>query len=247
MNSITIAFLLTSIAGLSTLLGTLPIFINIKNENKIIASSLSFAAGVMICMSIFDLIPESISMLKNNYSIIGVISLSFLFILLGIIIFSYIEREVPSNNNESLYKVGIISMLAIMLHNIPEGIATFILTTKDVNLGISMSLAIAIHNIPEGVSIAVPIYYATKKRGKALIYTLVSSLSESLGAILTFLFLLPIINDIFLGLLFSFIAGIMLYISFFNILPTSISYKEKGLTKLFFVIGVVFMLLKYFV
>ena len=119
MNSITIAFLLTSLAGLSTLLGTLPIFINIKNENKIIASSLSFAAGVMICMSVFDLIPESISMLKTNYTSIGVISLSFIFILLGIIIFSFIEKEVPSNNNGSLYKVGIISMFAIMLHNIP--------------------------------------------------------------------------------------------------------------------------------
>ena len=128
-----------------------------------------------------------------------------------------------------------------------EGIATFISTTKDTSLGISLAIAIAMHNIPEGISISVPIYYATKNKGKALLYTFVSSLSEPLGAILTYLFLLPFVNDIMLGLLFAFIAGIMIQISFTELLPTSSSYNENRITKLFFVIGIMFMLLKFFV
>ena len=121
MNSIFMAFFLTTIAGFSTMLGTIPIFIKLKNESKIIAGSLSFAAGVMICVSVIDLIPESISMLENNYSGILTIVLVFLFMLVGILLSSLIENKLYfSDNDVSLYKVGIISMIAIILHNIPE-------------------------------------------------------------------------------------------------------------------------------
>ena len=96
----------------------------------------------------------------------------------------------PTTNKENLYRVGIISMLAIILHNIPEGIATFISTTKDTSLGISLATSIAFHNIPEGISISIPIYYSTKSKTKAILYTFISALSEQIGAILTYLFLL---------------------------------------------------------
>ncbi len=248
MNSIRMAFFLTTIAGLSTMLGTIPIFIKLKNENKIIAGSLAFAAGVMICVSITDLIPESIMMLEENYNGALTILLSFLFLMIGIISSNFIDKTLPTTTkNIPLYKVGVISMLAIILHNIPEGIATFISTTKDTALGLSLTIAIALHNIPEGISISVPIYYATKKRGKAFLYTFISALSEPLGAILTYLFLLPFINNVILGLLFSFIAGIMIQISMSELLPTSTSYQVPKLTKLFFIIGVIFMLVKFFI
>lgn len=230
------------------MLGTLPIFIKLKNENKIIAGSLSFAAGVMTCVSITDLIPESITMLEQSYNGIIIVILVFIFLMIGIIASTFIDKALPTTTtNSSLYKVGIISMLAIILHNLPEGIATFISTTKDTSLGISLTLAIALHNIPEGVSISVPIYYATKSRNKALLYTFISSLSEPLGAILTYFFLLPFVNDILLGLLFAFIAGIMIQISLTELLPTSSSYQLPKTSKLFFIIGVIFMLLKFFI
>ena len=248
MNSISMAFLLTTMAGLSTMLGTIPIFIKLKNENKIIAGSLAFAAGVMICVSISDLIPEAIAMLKNYYSGITTVLLTFLFLMIGIIFSSLIDKILPSTTKDvPLYKVGIISMLAIILHNLPEGIATFISTTKDTSLGISLAIAIALHNIPEGISISVPIYYATKSKKRALLYTFISALSEPIGAILTYLFLLPFVNDIILGLLFAFIAGIMIQISLTELLPTSTSYQATKTTKLFFIIGVIFMLVKFFV
>ena len=102
------------------------------------------------------------------------------------------------------------------------------------------------HNIPEGITISVPIYYATKNKRKALLYTFISALSEPFGAVITYLFLLPYINDIILGLLFSFIAGIMIQISLIELLNTSIKYQTPKITKLFFIIGVVFMLIKFF-
>ena len=248
MNSIFMAFLLTTLAGLSTMLGTIPIFIKLKNEQKIIAGSLAFAAGVMICVSVTDLIPESIMMLKNYYNDFLTILLTFLFLMIGIICSSLIDNVLPTTTkNIHLYKVGIISMLAIILHNLPEGIATFISTTKDTSLGITLAIAIALHNIPEGVSISIPIYYSTKKKSKAILYTFISALSEPFGAIITYLFLLKLINDIILGLLFAFIAGIMIQIAITELLPTSNSYQKTKITKVFFIIGVIFMLLKFII
>ena len=97
----------------------------------------------------------------------------------------------------------------------------------------------------EGISISVPIYYATGSRLKALFYTLISALSEPFGAVVTYLFLYRFITDGILGLLFSFIAGIMLQISFLELLPASLNYNSKKLTNLFFIIGIIFMLLKF--
>lgn len=108
-------------------------------------------------------------------------------------------------------------------------------------LGISLCIAIALHNIPEGISIAVPIYYSTKSKFKAILYTLISSLSELAGAIITYLFLKKIINDMIIGYILSFTAGIMIQISFNKLLPTGSSYDKKN-TRIFFIIGFIFMI-----
>lgn len=244
MTSTNMAFFLCSLAGLSTMIGAIPIFVKIKNKNKVITSSLAFASGVMFCVSVMDLIPESISLLNDYYSSKIVILLCFVFIVIGIFVSSLIDKYLPTINYDSLYRVGFISMLAIILHNIPEGIATFISTTKDISLGVALTTSIAFHNIPEGISISIPIYYSTKSKFKAIFYTFISALSEPLGALLTYWFLLPFINDILLGLLFSLIAGIMLQISLTELLPESFKYKYEKHTKLFFMIGIIFMLLK---
>lgn len=121
MNTISLSFLITTLAGLSTTIGVLPIFIKLKNEIKIIAASLAFASGVMICVSITDLVPESISMLGNNYNGVTTCFLSFLFIMIGMFLSNLIDNKLQSNTiGVPLYKVGIISMFAIILHNIPE-------------------------------------------------------------------------------------------------------------------------------
>lgn len=240
------AFILTTLAGLSTLLGTIPIFIKTKT-NKIIIKALSFAAGVMITVSITDLIPEGINYLNKTFKLIPTLLIISIFIVLGIIISMTIDKYINKNREGELYKVGIISMIAIILHNIPEGIATYLSSEFNFKLGLSLTIAIALHNIPEGISIAIPIYYGTKSRGKALIYTLFSALSEPLGALLAYLFLSKIINNNIMGILMSLIAGIMIQISFYELLPTSLKYKNKKQTIIYLLIGILFMIINHLI
>lgn len=252
MNTTLFAFLLTILAGFSTMIGTIIMFIKRKNYNNVILSSLAFASGVMITVSITDLIPESILLIRENLSTISTIFISFFGITLGVVISMLIDYYLPDkpiNNTKDkcLFKVGIISMIAIILHNIPEGIATFVATNSDVSLGLSLAIAIAMHNIPEGISISVPIYHSTGSKSKALLYTFISALSEPFGALITFLFLKRFMNDLILGILFSIIAGIMLHISLCELLPSAKKYKNNKYLITFFILGVLFMLFKFLI
>lgn len=232
---------LTTIAGLTTLLGTIIIFIN-KDDN-IIPKALSFAAGVMLTVSIIDLIPESINYINKTFKIIPTLLIIGIFIILGIILSMAIDKYINPNREGGLYKVGVISMIAIILHNIPEGIITYLGTEINTKLGLTLTIAIALHNIPEGISIAIPIYYGKKSRGKAFLYTLTSALSEPFGALLAYLFLSKIINNIIVGIILSIIAGIMIQISSYELIPTSLKYKSKKITITYLIVGIIFMLL----
>ena len=235
MNNI--AFFLTSLSGFSTLLGLIPIYFNVGEEHRLICSSLAFASGVMFSISIFDLIPESFSILEySKYSILIV----FLFFILGIFI-SFGLDNLFNNLDNSLYKVGIISMIGLVIHNIPEGIITFVSTSLDYRLGISVCISIILHNIPEGISIGIPIYYSTESKYKAFIYTLIASFSELLGGVLTYLFLIKFVNFFALSILFSLISGLMVYISLFELLRESFYFRYKYYTIIFFLIGVFIM------
>lgn len=225
------------------MLGTIFIFKK-KNENMIIGS-LAFAAGVMFTVSITDLIPESYSMLINIFPKFPAILYVLIFIVSGIILSMIIDKYIPTDNN--LYRVGVFAMLAIIVHNIPEGIATFMATNVNVMLGISLTIAIALHNIPEGISISIPIYYATNSKFKAIFYTFISAISEPFGALITYLFLSNYINDRIMGFLFGIIAGIMIHISMYELLPTSKKYNNHKLTYLFFILGIILMLINHFV
>lgn len=236
-------FLLTTLSGLSTMIGTILIFIFKRKNNFVILASLSFAAGVMLVASIFDLIPESFSLLSLTFKIFPAILILLIFLNIGIIISFTINKYLPDTSNDELYRVGVVSMLAIIIHNIPEGIATFMAGCSDSKLGITLTLAIALHNIPEGISISVPIYYATKSKKKALLYTFISGLSELFGAVITSLFLKPFINDVTMGCLFSVIAGIMINISIYELLPSSFKYNKLKSSILFLMIGMCFMLI----
>ena len=246
MSNIAFAFTLSTLAGLSTLLGFLPLLFNLKDESSIILKSLAFASGVMLTVSIIDLIPESYNLLISIFKGFPALLLLLIFLVIGIIFSILIDKFLPNNNNK-LFHLGIVSMLAIILHNIPEGIATFVATSSDTLLGVSLAIAIAMHNIPEGISISVPIYYSTNSKKKAIIYTLVSALSEPFGALIAFIFLRNIINDIILGILFAIIAGIMLQIAFCELIPTAKRYNNKKYLFIFFLVGVIFMLFKFII
>jgi ZIP family zinc transporter len=247
MSNILYGFILTTIAGLSTLLGAIIIFFIKKKSDNIIIGALSFASGVMITISLIDLIPESINLLSTKFVLFPTMVISSIFVVVGILFSILIEKYLPDNTskNSSLYRVGIISMLAIILHNIPEGIATFMTTTTDIKLGVSLCVAIACHNIPEGISIATPIYYSTNKKRKALLYTFISGLSEPFGALIAYFFLSKYVNNAIMGILLAIIAGIMLHISFYELLPTAKKYHNYRIFYLFLIIGCIFMIINH--
>ncbi len=251
MSNFLYAFMLSSLAGLSTLIGFIPVLFNLKKEKLIILGALAFASGVMICVSLTDLIPESFSLLKTIFKDFPALLFLLIFITIGIIVSISIDKFLPKKdykevNNKKLYRLGIVAMLAIIMHNIPEGIATFLSSATNKSLGLSLALAISFHNIPEGISIAIPIYFSTKSKIKAFLYTLVSGLSEPFGAIIAYLFLASIINNFVMSIILALISGIMIHISCYELLKESLSYKRKTITVLCFVIGFSFMLLSHF-
>ncbi len=128
-----------------------------------------------------------------------------------------------------LLRMGLLSALAIGIHNFPEGLATFIAALEDPKLGISIAIAIAIHNVPEGIAVAIPVYYATGSRRKAFIYSALSGLSEPVGALIGYLFLRSFFNEITFGIMFGIVAGIMVFISLDELLPTAREYGEHHL------------------
>lgn len=223
MNNTSIALLLSLLAGLSTILGAIIIFF--KKKESILYNALSFAAGVMITVSVIDLIPESYSYLSGFYYPFPAVLLVAIFFVIGVILSSLIDKYIPSNNQ--LYRIGIISLIAIIIHNIPEGMATFIASNTNIKLGITLTIAIALHNIPEGITIALPIFHATNNRKKAIFYATIAGLSEFIGALITCIFLKDYITYKFMGYLLAIIAGIMIQISFYELLPEVIKVKEK--------------------
>ena len=238
-NNIIFALALSFLAGISTVLGAIIAFGTRKKSDKAITFALGFSAGVMICVSFTDLFPYAEQALMNSYGKFYGVVLTMFYMLSGMIFAMLIDRFIPSESHvievndkkhSKLFRVGFVSMIAITLHNFPEGIATFISSYQDVKLGLSITIAIAMHNIPEGIAVAMPIYYATGSKKKAFKYTLYSGLSEPIGALLAFLLLRPFINEFLLGLIFAFVMGIMLYISFEELIPSSREYGYNNLS-----------------
>jgi ZIP family zinc transporter len=155
------------------------------------------------------------------------------------------EPDVHDHNpgDRKLLRMGLFTALAIAIHNFPEGLATFLAALQDPGLGVAIAVAIALHNIPEGISVSVPIYYATGNRKKAFVYSFLSGLAEPVGAGIAYAAILlfmgeggGVIPPQIMGVLFGGVAGIMVYISLDELLPTSRAYG-KGHDSLFGLIG----------
>ena len=217
-------FILTLISGFSTLLGSLFIFIKFKRVEETIVFFLSTSASIMLFISIFELIPDSINIMINKYSCLYGILISLLIFLLGYQTVYFIENKLKKDTT-SLYRVGILSMISMMLHNLPEGIIVFMSSYNNFKLGFKLCIAIILHNIPEGICISIPIYYDTGSRGRATLLTLLSSLAEPLGALLSYTILKNHINNTTISYIMLFVSGLMICISINNILKEILSYK----------------------
>ena len=241
----TYKFIIPIIASFSTILGIIPTYLKKDKQNNLINKSLSFTLGVMLTLSVISLIPEAISY-QNKINIITIL-ITLIFVVLGIILSQLIDSYINNKlNKDNLYKLGIISILAITLHNIPEGITTFLATKTNYKLGLKLSLAIALHNIPEGISIAVPIYYSTKNRFKTFILTLLSGISELIGSIIALL-LIKQPNPLIMSFILAITAGLMIQISIYEIIPNLKKLNNKKITYKYIIIGIITMLICHFI
>ena len=245
MNTENILFALglTVFAGLSTGIGSLMSFLSKKFNPKFLAGSLGFSAGVMIYISLVEIFVKAKDSLTLAFDVKTGYTYTVIAFFAGIALIALIDKLIPSfenpheirniniknispNNEKRLLRMGMFSALAIGIHNFPEGLATFMGALSDPALGVSIAVAIAIHNIPEGIAVSIPVYYATKNRNKALWLSLLSGLAEPVGAILGYFILRNIFSDATFGITFAAVAGIMVYISLDELLPTAEEYGE---------------------
>ena len=244
MDSVLTAFLLVSIAGLSTGIGSFIAYFIRKPKLGFLSFILGLSGGVMTYVSFVELLPQAIEAVGEVWGVIVFfIGVGFMFLLDQVIpevehnphhIVVTVEEEqseqnqhlmVTKSNEDSsksaisekgkkgLMKTGIVTALAIAIHNFPEGLATFGAALQDSKLGIVLAIAIAIHNIPEGISVSVPIYYATGNKKKAFWYSFLSGVAEPVGAALGYVILFSFLTDSIIGGMLGFIAGVMVYIS----------------------------------
>ena len=183
------------------------------------------AMGVMFLISIKELIFPPITYILDHNNIILSLFIIISLPILAIIMLNFTKIFIKKESN--LYRVGILNAVSLFIHNVPEGIATFASSITNVNLGLKLAIGIALHNLPEGISIAVPIYYSTKSRKKALLYTFISGMAEFFGALLTMVILKNYLNNNILCIILYFIGCLMLLISLTEIRPEILKYKEK--------------------
>ncbi|NLN14241.1 MAG: zinc transporter ZupT [Tissierellia bacterium] len=249
MVNILLAFGLTLIAGLSTGIGSAIAFFSKKTNTKFLSASLGFSAGVMIYVSMIEIFVKAQDALRAELGFKAGSWATVAAFFGGMVIMALIDRFVPSeenphviykieeigelvedspkaDSNASLLRTGKFTALAVAIHNFPEGLATFISALQEPSIAIPITVAIAIHNIPEGIAVSVPVYYATGDKKKAFYYSFASGLSEPLGALIGYLILMPFINDLVFGIIFGAVAGIMVYISLDELLPTAQEYGE---------------------
>ena len=249
------ALILTTLAGLSTGIGSAIAYFIKKPKMQYLSFSLGFSAGVMVYISFMELIPSAI---KNVGELWGVIAffIGILFIgLIDILIpktenphhFIEISSTTETQVNKPLLRTGLFTALAIGIHNFPEGLATFGTALSDIRLGAIIAIAIAIHNIPEGIAVSMPIYYATKNKNKAFIISFLSGIAEPIGALIGFLILMPFLSVNLLASLLAFTAGVMVYISVDEILPVAHRYAHGHTVISGIVLGMFIMALSLFI
>lgn len=240
INNWQIPLLLTFFAGLATLIGGFITFLVNKNNLKILSLGLGFSAGVMIFVSFTEILTTAEGLLKAYYPIKyhWIMFWGFIF---GVLISKLIDVFIPDHVEEEdfleqesetnkrkhrIKRAGLLTAVAIAVHNFPEGLGTFLVSTQDIAIGLSVAIAIAIHNIPEGIAVALPIYHATGKKRYAIWYSFWTGITEPIGALIGLALLHWFLPQVFVGFFMAAVVGIMIYISFDTLLPLSHEYGD---------------------
>lgn len=233
------ALSLTLFAGLSTSIGAAVGVLGKANSTKLLALGLGFSAGVMVYVSLVEILPQGRRNLVAEFGEVPGNWATLAAFFGGIAVIGIIDRLVPDAINphepgtvgderrsRALMHTGLLTAVALGVHNFPEGFATFIAALQQPEIGLAVAVAIAIHNIPEGLAVAVPVYQATGSRTKGFLWATSSGLAEPAGALIGYLLLFPILSDALLGVVFAGIAGVMVFISIDELLPSAEEYGE---------------------
>lgn len=234
-SNIITALLLSFLASSATALGGLLSFVVKKDNFNVLALGLGFSAGVMLFVSFMEILPQSqqsfasfLSAKSAGFAASGCFFAGVCFAAFADACLhgkQHLEDKSLSKENK-LKRLGIFTAIALTLHNIPEGLATFMSALQSPALGISVAIAVAVHNIPEGIAVSLPILHSTGSRKKAFLFAALSGLAEPFGALAGFLFLRAVLNNATFGVLFGAVAGIMVYISLDELLPTAHEYGK---------------------
>ncbi len=233
-----IPLLMTMIAGFATVIGGFITFLVKKNNLKVLSLGLGFSAGVMIFVSFTEILSTAEGLLKEYYPI-DYHWIMFGGFIAGVIVSKLIDTFLPDHVEEDMLegagsskrthrikRAGVLTAIAIAIHNFPEGLGTFLVSSQDIAIGITVALAIALHNIPEGIAVALPIYHATGKKRMALWYSFWTGMTEPIGALIGLALLHWFLPQVFVGFFMAAVVGIMIYISFDTLLPLSHEYGD---------------------
>ncbi len=258
-QNILFALGLTLFAGLSTGIGSLIGFLSKKFNPKFLSAALGFSAGVMIYVSLVEIFAKARDSLTAGFGPRQGYWITVIAFFSGIMVIALIDWLIPSEENPhelknmeepekadeakkaKLMRMGLFSALAVGIHNFPEGLATFMSALADPALGVSIAVAIAIHNIPEGLAVSAPIHFATGSRKKAFFWSFLSGLSEPVGALIGYFLLRSVFNEATFGAIFGAVAGIMVYISLDELLPTAEEYGEHHIAIFGLIAGMLVM------
>jgi ZIP family zinc transporter len=255
-GNVTLALALTLFAGLATGLGSLVVFFTRRPNLEVLSFGLGLSSGVMVYVSLVELLPAASDLLGASLGETAGGWLATGCFFGGMLISALIDMLVPEPENPheaisleamqsvrqsaseldsspaaadtaaSLARLGPLTALVVGLHNFPEGMATFASSLADPSLGLSIALAVAIHNVPEGISVAVPTFFATRSRKKAVFHSFASGLAEPVGALFAYLVLMSCLDDAVVAAMLAAVGGIMVFISFDELVPTAREYGK---------------------
>lgn len=220
--------ILCALAGLSTGLGAVFVILNGGITNEKMSFYQGFAGGVMLAVSVLDLLRESFLYYFSYLDFFrawGYVSSLFLsgwFVGIGAELFcNTLENKAVDESKQGVYRLSVLTTLVMVLHNLPEGVLTVMTSAYNFHLGFRISCAVALHNIPEGMAISGPVLYVTGDKKKALFQSLSAGMAEFLGGIVSYLFLKNYVSHTFLNGLMPIVAGVMCQSSICCLIPSA--------------------------
>ena len=242
-------------AGMATVLGSALVIFAKETNTRLLAFGLAFSGGAMVYVSLVEIFAKANISFASVMDAKSAYAYATVFFFVGVFVLFAVDRFIPNPHTgmdeahvrqaavdraagvepdlatkeasrRLVGRVGLLAAAAITLHNLPEGLATFFATLDNPTVGLALAAAIAVHNIPEGVSIAVPVFYATGSRRKAVLATFVSGMAEPFGAIVGYVVLANYLSPFVFGAVFAIIAGAMVFLALDELLPAARTYAR---------------------